>query len=137
MLCIHIHRSRYINSTANDSFVAMCPGGYSIIDWFKPQVAERVASTLAGYMLDLGMSAFADNTTPSTWQPFLAHEQIDAAFHWIKADDACYSADPSTYANVQWVSGKPVVRGRSELQHKCHILSIPSTENAEMKENYP
>ena len=34
-----------------------------------------------------------------------------AVFHWIKADGACYSADPSLYDNVQWVGGKPVVRG--------------------------
>ena len=88
------------------------------MEWFEPEVAEKVASTLAGYMLDMDMGAFvafADSATRETWEPFLAHDQIEAAFHWIKADGACYSADPSKYENVQWVSGKPVVRGRISL----------------------
>jgi hypothetical protein len=110
----------YTNSTANDSFVAMCPGGYAMMEWFEPAVVTQVAATLAGYMLDMDMAAFigfADSTGPETWAPFLAHDEIEAAFHWIKEDGACYSADPRKYDNVKWVGpvGKPVVRGRISL----------------------
>ena len=89
-----------------------------MMEFFSADMQKQTARTLSGYMRDLGMNTFvgfADDASAETWAPFLAEEQIDAAFHWIKRDGACYSGDPKLYPNVQWVGGKPVVRGRMSL----------------------
>ena len=94
-----------------------------MMEWFSDGMRQATAKKLATYMLDMDMRTFigfADSATPSVWSTFLEQDQIDAAFHWIKEDGACYSADPDLYENVQWVKAagaisKPVVRGRVSL----------------------
>ena len=112
----------YHNQSANDSFVAMCTGGYAMMEHFPVDMRAKNAKYLAGYMGSLGMSTFvgfADDASAALWRPYMEHDEIDAAFHWTKTDGHCYSG-AAMYPNVRWVKtsagvAKPVVVGRMSL----------------------